>query len=59
MRRNTKQIIGFFAGACFVALGAWLFGFDFDKRGGEALTIYVFSIGLGLVVATFPFEDTL
>ena len=49
-----KRIFCFILGAGLVAAGFWLHGFDFNERGGEALTVYLMGLLVGGFLSALP-----
>lgn len=52
-----KRLFGFIVGACTIAFGAWLMGFDFDHRGFEATATFMISLMFGVFGASFPYSE--
>lgn len=53
------KLIGFIIGIAIINIAAYLGGFNFDERGGQAITVFVLSILFGIYGLTIAhsFED--
>ena len=52
-----KRALIFVASMAVVAGIAWVGGYDFDRRGGDAAALLIFGLGLSFVASICPYKE--
>ena len=57
MNITQKRTSAFIAGVAIVCTAAWLLGYDYDRRGGDAFFIFLTALTVGMFGSAYPFKE--